>query len=118
IMGVDMATTQDFVNWVCGPTIRPDYLLYVFRSMQHEFRRLTMGSTHQTIYMPDVGRFSAPIPPLAEQDQIVTVIRREAANFDLLIAKVRDAIDRLKELRATLISAAVNGKIDVRKEIA
>jgi type I restriction enzyme, S subunit len=51
IMGVDMATTQDFVNWVCGPSLRPEYLLYVFRSMHHELRRLTMGSTHQTIYM-------------------------------------------------------------------
>jgi hypothetical protein len=27
---------------------------------------------------------------------------------------VRDAIDRLKELRTALISAAVTGKIDVR----
>jgi type I restriction modification DNA specificity protein len=59
ILGVDMATTQDFVNWVCGPTLRPEYLLYVFRSMQPEFRGLTMGSTHQTIYMPDVARFDA-----------------------------------------------------------
>ena len=25
-----MATTQDFVNWICGPRLRPKYLLYVF----------------------------------------------------------------------------------------
>jgi len=118
VMGVDMATTQDFVNWVCGPTIRPEYLLYVFRSMQQEFRRLTMGSTHQTIYMPDVGRFSSPVPPLREQDLIVSVIREEAAQIDVLTAKIRDAIDRLKELRSALISAAVTGKIDVREEAA
>ncbi len=118
ILGVDMATTQDFVNWVCGATLRPEYLLYVFRSMEHEFRRLTMGSTHQTIYMPDVGGFSTPIPPLAEQDQIVAVIRRETARIDALVKKVRDAIDRLKELRTALISAAVTGKIDVREGAA
>jgi len=35
-----------------------------------------------------------------------------------LIAKVHDAIDRLKELRTALISAAVTGKIDVREEVA
>jgi type I restriction enzyme S subunit len=116
IMGVDMATTQDFVNWVCGPTLRPEYLLYVFRSMGHEFRRLTMGSTHQTIYMPDVGRFAAPIPPVPEQDQLVAFIRKETAKTDALVSKVRDAIARLKELRTALISAAVTGKIDVREE--
>jgi type I restriction enzyme, S subunit len=117
VLGVDMATTQDFVNWVCGPTLRPEYLLYVFRSMEHEFRRLTMGSTHQTIYMPDVGGFSTPIPPLPEQDQVVAVIRKETVRIDALVAKVGDAIDRLSELRAALICAAVTGKIDVREEV-
>jgi type I restriction enzyme S subunit len=118
ILGVDMATTQDFVNWVCGPTLMPEYLLYVFRSMEHEFRRLTMGSTHQTIYMPDVGTFSTAIPPVSEQNKIVAVIRKETARIDGLIAKVHDAIDRLKELRSALICAAVTGKIDVREEVA
>ena len=39
---------------------------------------------------------------------------REAARIDALIAKVRQAIDHLKEFRTALISAAVTGKIDVR----
>jgi type I restriction enzyme S subunit len=118
IMGADMATTQDFVNWVCGPNLRPEYLLYVFRSMQQEFRRLTMGSTHQTIYMPDVGGFSTPLPPIAEQDRIVVFVREHARRIDALVARVRDAIARLKELRTALISAAVTGKIDVREGAA
>jgi hypothetical protein len=31
------------------------------------------------------------------------------------VARVRDGVDRLKEFRTTLISAAVTGKIDVRE---
>ena len=118
ILGVDMATTQDFVNWICGPSLQPEYLLYVFRSMGTEFRRLTMGSTHQTIYMPDVGGFSTPIPPVPEQNQIVNFIRKETVVTDALIAKVGQAIDHLKDFRTALISAAVTGKIDVRQEAA
>lgn len=118
IMGVDMATTQDFVNWVCGPSLRPEYLLYVFRSMRQEFTRLTMGSTHQTIYMPDVGQFSTPVPPLAEQDAIVAYIRSQVARIDSLVDTIVDGIERLSELRVALISAAVTGKIDVRQEAA
>ena len=114
ILGVDMATTQDFVNWVCGPSLRPEYLLCVFRAMSPEFRRLTMGSTHQTIYMHDVASFSTPVPPIAEQDQIVAFVRRQTATIDAMIAKVRDAITHLNEYRSALISAAVTGKIDVR----
>lgn len=115
VLGVDMATTQDFVNWTCGPTLRPPYLLQVFRAMRPELRRLTMGSTHQTIYMPDVGRFSTPMPPLSEQDRIIAFIRRKTAAIDALVAKVGQAITTLNELRTALIAAAATGKIDVRE---
>ncbi len=112
VTDVAMATTQDFVNWVCGPTLRPEYLLYVFRSMGHEFRRLTMGSTHQTIYMPDVGGFSTPLPTLAEQHRIVEFIRGETAKIDALVAKKERLIELLQERRAALITRAVTKGID------
>ena len=118
IMGTDMATTQDFANWVCGLRIKSEYLLYVFRSMRSEFRRLIMGSTHQTIYMPDLGEFMAPVPPLDIQERIVGHIREETAKLHALRAKVQKAMDLLKEYRTALISAAVTGKIDVREEVA
>ncbi len=35
-----------------------------------------------------------------------------------IVAKACEAIERLKELRTALISAAVTGKIDVREEVA
>lgn len=114
IMSVDMATTQDFVNWVCGPKIRPEYLLYVFRAMSSEFKRLVMGSTHQTIYMPDLERFVCPLPPVEEQDAIIEHIRRGTSKIDLLIDKMIRTIDLLKEKRSALITMAVTGKIDVR----
>ncbi len=117
IMARPMATTQDFANWVCGSQVRPEYLLYVFRAMQPEFRRLIMGSTHQTIYMPDVGRFVTPVPPTPEQDRIVAHIRTEAAKLDAIIDKSREQLARLQEYRTALISAAVTGQIDVRGEM-
>ena len=59
-----------------------------------------------------------PVPPVAEQRAITTFLDRETERIDALVAKVREAIDRLEELRTTLISAAVTGKIDVRMEAA
>src|ERR1044071_12177 len=32
ILGRDMATSQDFVNWVCGPRVLPEYLYWAFRA--------------------------------------------------------------------------------------
>lgn len=109
-----MATSQDFVNWVCGPRILPDYLLFVFRSMRNEFQRLTMGSTHQTIYMPDVAEFVTPLPPIEEQSEIVRAVRQETAQIDRLVDSISRQTELLKEYRSALISAAVTGQIDVR----
>jgi len=57
-------------------------------------------------------------PATAEQRVIAAFLDREAARLDALVIKVREAIDRLRELRTAFISAAVTGKIDVRGEVA
>lgn len=113
IMGVPMATTQDFVNWICGPKVLPEYLLYVFRSMGSEFTRLKYGSTHSTIYMPEVAKFSMPLPPLAEQKAIVDAARTRKARLDELAGLVEQSLERLREYRSSLISAAVSDQIDL-----
>ena len=54
-------------------------------------------------------------PPPTEEQEIAGSIDRETTRIDVLIARVREAIDRLNEYRTALISAAVTGKIDVRE---
>jgi restriction endonuclease S subunit len=54
------------------------------------------------------------VPPEHEQRAIVSFLDRETARLDALTAKVREAIERLREFRTALVSAAVTGKIDVR----
>ncbi len=112
IMGVDMATTQDFANWVCLPGLQPEYLLYVLRSMAHDFQLLIMGSTHQTIYMPDIGRFSTVVPPIEEQNRIVAFIRTHAKQVDALVAKQERLIELLQEKRSAAITQAVTKGLD------
>jgi type I restriction enzyme S subunit len=113
-----LAVSQHFIGWVCSSRLQPEYLLFVLRSMSQELERLTMGATVRTIGMSDVRWLAIPIPPLIEQELIVNHVRDQRKQIDALIAKVREAIDRLKELRTALISAAVTGKIDVRDEVA
>jgi type I restriction enzyme S subunit len=114
IMAIDMATTQDFADWVPSREITPEYLLYVFRSMRGEFRRLTMGSTHQTIYMPDIAAFTTPVPPIDEQEAIVEATRSRLSRIDLLVDLNASTVELLTERRSALITAAVTGQIDVR----
>ena len=59
--------------------------------------------------------YRMPFPPRSEQVAVSVHLDRETAKIDALVAKVREAIERLGELRTALISAAVTGKIDVRE---
>jgi type I restriction enzyme S subunit len=113
IMPVEMATSQDFADWVPGPRVTSEYLLYTFRSMRREFDRLMMGSTHQTIYMPDIRKLEMPLPPLEEQWAVVDHVRRSTGTIDSLVDKTRRSIDLLREYRTALIAAAVTGQIDI-----
>ena len=56
------------------------------------------------------------LPPLDEQQDVVTAFRMAEQRLQSLAAKVGEAIDLLKELRTAPISAAVTGRINVREE--
>lgn len=118
IMATSMATTQDYANWVCGPRILPEYLLQVLRCMKQEFERLMMGSTHQTIYMPDIAAFRIPLPPIKEQQEIVQNVRSLQQRSERLEDAIAESIRLAQEYRTALISATVTGKIDVRGEVS
>jgi type I restriction enzyme S subunit len=75
-----------------------------------------IGMVHIT--RGELGSIPVPLLPLEEQQQIAQYLDTETTQIDTLIAKVRDGIERLKEYRTALISAAVTGKIDVREEAA
>lgn len=112
VMGVDMAVSQDFMTWTCGPKLDPFYLLVALRAMQPELRRLMQGSTHKTIYMPDLHALRIPLPPLDRQREIVAQARAKAAAVWPLVDETVELRRCLAEYRDALITEAVTGKLD------
>jgi type I restriction enzyme, S subunit len=114
VMGEDMATSQDFVTWICGPNLDPFYLLWCLRAMRSDLLgRLAMGSTHKTIYVPDLQALRIPLPPLAEQQAIVALIRSSNSVNDAAVDVIDRQLTLLAERRRAVITAAVTGQIDV-----
>lgn len=114
IMSQNMATSQDFATWTCGPLIRPRFLLLCLRAMRQDLLgRLAMGSTHKTIYMPDINSLRVPLPDVQEQDAIVTSVWKKLNVTDSLVERVYRQVVQLREHRQALITAAVTGQIDV-----
>jgi type I restriction enzyme S subunit len=74
MMGRPMATSQDFVNWVCGDDLEPRYLFYILLSEQESIRRFAHGTTHQTLYYPEAKALHVCIPPIAQQRAIAEAL--------------------------------------------
>jgi len=74
VMGRPMATSQDFVNWICGPRILPHFLKYVLLAENEALWRFASGTTHQTIYYPEAKAFHICLPPIGEQEAIAAVL--------------------------------------------
>jgi type I restriction enzyme S subunit len=117
--GIGFGTTELIVARPMPSQTTGNYLHYLFISQ--EFRDL--GESHMygaggQKRVPDdfVRNFATSIPPLPEQIAIVDFLETELAKFDTLTAEAQRAIDLLQERRTALISAAVTGQIDVRRQ--
>lgn len=75
-------------------------------------------SAQPGIYLGTLGNLKIPVPPSTEQASIIGTIGGQIETIDALVFAARTAIDLLHERRASLISAAVTGKIDVREAAA
>jgi len=72
-------------------------------------------STVDSLRMPVFLNFVFALPPITEQDRIIGYLKEKTEIIDLLIKEAEDTILLMQEHRASLISEAVTGKIDVRK---
>lgn len=94
-MGVPMATSQDFINWVCSESIDFRYLKYVLFAEHDSMLRFASGTTHQTIYFPEAKAFHICLPTLALQRRIADCLQT-----------LDDRIALLRETNATLEAIA------------
>ena len=93
-----------------------ELLIQDIGEIMKQLRFVSNATTIDVIYSEFLREVCLAIPPIKEQRAIIDRLDRETAKIDALIAKVGEAIERLKEYRTALISAAVTGKIDVRNK--
>ena len=83
---------------------------------RHEFERDATGTSGsmQNIGQDSVRNLWLPVPPLSEQEEIVTFVNAKNAKLDVLRLATERTIAHLKERRSALIAAAVTGHIDIK----
>lgn len=102
---VSHKTTPEFVALILNNRIAREQFAYQSNS--------TTGLANLTAGM--IGEVECCFPPLHEQNELIENIHTNTTPLDLLSDKTNRSIELLKEHRSALITAAVTGKIDVRK---
>ncbi len=68
------------------------------------------------ISQKQIEKMPIPLPPLPEQQEIVTYIEAKVANINQLCQAERSQIEKLKEYKQRLISDVVTGKVKVTND--
>ncbi|RIJ20550.1 hypothetical protein D1224_15685 [Henriciella barbarensis] len=111
IMGEEMATSQDFVTWTCGELLVPKYLMYVLMAEGDAIRRFGKGTTHTTIYFPEVRAMHIALPPPEEQEVIVRRVEEALTQIDTLANAARSSRGRLDKLDRAVLAKAFRGEL-------
>lgn len=111
IMARTMATSQDFATWTCTEALLPEYLMYALMAEGDEIRNFGMGTTHTTIYFPEVRAFHIALPPVEEQKEIVARIKAMLARAERLEAEATRARSLLDRLESALLAKAFRGEL-------
>jgi len=110
-MGRDMATSQDFVTWTCSAALDPEYLMFALLAEGDDIRRFGKGSTHKTIYFPEVRAFHICLAPLEEQKEIVRRVKAALAWIDRIAHEHENAAHLLSNLDQAVLAKAFRGEL-------
>lgn len=111
------------VNQACCAFAQPTrfvtrYVFYWLWMRRPILVSLSSGGGQPNLSQDDLRQVRLTVPPKDEQLAIAEYLDVETARIDALLAKVETAVERLQEYRTALITAAVTGKIDVRREVS
>jgi type I restriction enzyme S subunit len=93
IMRTEMAVSQHFMAWRCGPYLDNKFLYYWLQAAKPQFERIANGTTIKTIGLQYFKDLKLPVPPHREQCVIATALGDVDGlldGLDRLIAKKRD----------------------------
>lgn len=110
-MGVPMATSQDFVNWVPTQYVDAEWLKWLFVAEKESLFRFGKGSTHTTIYFPEWFSLHVALPHIEEQVEIAKRVQQLLSLADGMAARINDAKKRIDALTQSILAKAFRGEL-------
>lgn len=106
-----MATSQDFVNWICGPELDPHFLLAALVESGDYLRSIAEGAIHKTIYVPAAKTLEICMPPIDQQRSTVDALDAARAQMRRVAEPLGEQVLACTDLDAALLRAAFSGQL-------
>lgn len=89
------------------------YLLYYFRFFEAQLSAKGTGTTFKAITQATIKNLDVPVPPLSDQERIVSRIEELFSQLDASVAELKTAKERLKVYRQAVLKEAFDSVQDV-----
>jgi type I restriction enzyme, S subunit len=105
--------TQDSARLAVSDFLSRGYVACAIRShtIQTHFRKVARGVAVKGVNIGDVKPTPIPIPPLAEQQQILAEVETRTTAIDHLEAELERQITRSNRLRRSILESAFSGNL-------
>lgn len=111
VLGKPMATSQDFATWTCTSALLPEFLKFALLAEGDDIRRFGEGSTHTTIYFPEIRALHICLPPVEEQAEIVRILTSNASGQTVASVQATRALALLNSLEQSILARAFRGAL-------
>ena len=115
ILNFEAYAPDSVVGFKPHKNIDLEFLRFSFIASLQALEQTAVQSTQANLNVERIGALKTTFPPLSEQIEISNYLNAENEKNNHLISKQNQLIEKLKEYRASIISHAVTGKIDVRE---
>jgi len=114
IANTTLCTNQGCRSLVPKSRANSSYFYYLLIRAKSKLNSEGQGATFMELSKGKLGMIFLCNPSLEEQKQISDYLNSETSKIDALIEKINKQVKLLRELKTSLISHVVTGKVDVR----
>jgi type I restriction enzyme, S subunit len=111
VMGGEMATSQDFATWTCTEMLDPYFLMYALIAEDEHIKKFGKGTTHTTIYFPEIRALNICLPPISEQKEIVAEIEKHLSMVKDAVNDIELQLEKANILRQSILKRAFSGRL-------
>ncbi len=111
ILGIEAATNQACACGVASSAVYFKYLFYYACSEKDNFVKLGKGGAQPNISQEIIKAHEIPLPPLPEQQRIVSCIESLFAKLDEAKEKAQAVVDGFEQRRSAILHKAFTGEL-------